>query len=505
MSATAEQYIPGRERIGAIQRIPPHDVDAECGVLGSMMMGGAAVIHEMESLLNGEMFYVPAHQTVWWALCSLNRAGSPVDLITLTAQLRDYDENKLASVGGPSALTALFTFVPTAANVNYYAEILREKYTLRQLIATGTEIVRRAYEPLDDGVPGSSPIQELVDLAQQRFTELALSMSKRGALMRPTSETIPEAHAEVLEIHRNRGGTRGLETGFFALDRMTNGLKPGQVITIAARTSVGKSSWAMNIAENVAANGQEVKFPDGTKKQVYTPVAIFSLEMSTEELNQRLLLSRSRIALQRLRDGHLKDADLPRLERTANELSAAPIYIDDTPGLRLFEFMARARKARVSMKVGLIIIDYVQLMASGTKRGMENRVLELTEITGGIKKIARELGIPVIMLAQLNREADKRPGGIPRLADLRESGSFEQDSDIVAFIHRPEMHEANEEKRAELEGQATVIIAKHRNGPRGPFPLTFLAELTRFENPAGEMRQSNNPEHRQGNLNGKEI
>ena len=215
------------------------------------------------------------------------------------------------------------------------------------------------------------------------------------------------------------------------------------------------------------------------------------------------LLSRARVAVQNLRDGFMKESDFPRLQSAAEKLQSAMIYMDDTPGLRLFEFMARARKAVVTHKAGLIIIDYVQLMSSGTKRGMENRVLEITEITGGIKKIARELEIPIIMLAQLNRNAENRPMGKPRLADLRESGSIEQDSDIVAFIHRAEVYAVDEDQKRELEGEATLIVAKHRNGPVGDLPLTFMKEYTRFENRAGETLYSNNAVHRQGNLNGK--
>jgi replicative DNA helicase len=461
----------------------PHDEQAEMGVLGSMMVGGAETIQEMQSVLSDSSFYVPRHRTVFWALGALMRAGSPADLITLTHQLRT--EEMLEAIGGEVFLTELFTLVPTAAMVSYYAEIVREKFLLREMIAIGTEVVRRAYGAMPAGEEGTNPVQELVDLAQKKFTDLALSMSKRGALLRPTSETIPEAVAEIQAIYENRGGTRGLATGFYGLDRMTGGLKPGQVVTLAARPAMGKSSLAMNIAENAAVDSD-------------VAVAVFSLEMSTAELSQRMLLSRARIPLQKLRDGHMSERQFDHLHASALTLTNAAIYIDDTPGLRLFELMARARKARVTLRVELIIIDYVQLMSSGTKRGLENRVLEITEITGGIKKLARELEIPIIMLAQLNRNAENRPLGKPRLADLRESGSIEQDSDIVAFIHRPEMYVHDEEEKAELEGKATLIVAKHRNGPVGDLPLTFLKECTRFENCAGEEFYSNNVAHRQG-------
>lgn len=474
MSATHEQYL------APAPREMPHETEAERALLGSMLMGGAAVIEEVQSSLPEAAFYLPAHQIIFGAILIMHRSGTPTDLVTVTSALRDL--GRLDEVGGALGITELFTMVPTAANAAYYADIVREKYLLRRMIDGGTEVVRQAFEPGGD-------LQEKVDAAQKFFTDLALSLSKRGAVMRPTSETVPEALEEIQAIYENRGSTRGMATGFHGLDRMTGGLKPGQVITLAARPAMGKSSLAMNIAENVAVDEK-------------VAVAVFSLEMSTAELTQRMLLSRSRVAVQHLRDGFMKEADFPRMTAAANALMAAHIYIDDTPGLRLFEFMARARKARVTQGVGLIIIDYVQLMSSGTKRGLENRVLEITEITGGIKKIARELGVPVIMLAQLNRNAENRPQGKPRLADLRESGSIEQDSDIVAFIHRAEMYAHDEEQRLELEGEATLIVAKHRNGPVGDLPLTFMKNITRFENRAGEDFVSNNASHRQANRKG---
>jgi replicative DNA helicase len=482
-SSAREQYLPGTTMPAPVL---PHDEQAEMGVLGSMMVGGAETIQEMQSVLSDASFYVPRHRTVFWALGALMRAGSPADLITLTHQLRT--EEMLEAIGGEVFLTELFTLVPTAAMVSYYAEIVREKFLLREMIAIGTEVVRRAYGAMPAGEEGTNPVQELVDLAQKKFTDLALSMSKRGANMQPAADLMPGAYTEVEAIYHSRGKTRGLATGFVGFDRTTGGLRPGQVVTIAGRTSMGKSALAMNIAENVTMDSK-------------VPVLVFSLEMSADELSQRMLLSRSRIPLQKLRDGMLKQTDLPKIKKVSEDLAGAPLYIDDTPGLRLFEFMARARKARVTFNVGLIIIDYAQLMSSGTRRGSENRVLELTEITGGIKMMARELKIPIIQLAQLNREADKRPGGKPRLADLRESGSFEQDSDIVAFIYRAEYYASTEEQKHELEGEAELIVPKHRGGPTvtpDGLPLTFIKEFTRFENRPGEMLYSNNVAHRQG-------
>ena len=472
---------PREQYLGNVVPMPvremPHDAAAERAVIGSMMMGGRAVIEEMHSVLPTQAFYVPAHATIYSAILSAHSGGVPCDPITLSNELAAMD--MLDMVGGRLAITEMFTMVSGGALAAYYADIVREKFLLRRMIEGGMEAVRQAFEP-------GGELQEKIDSAQKFFTDLALSLSKRGALMRPTSETIPEALAEIEAIYHNRGSTRGMATGFHGLDRMTGGLKPGQVVTLAARPAMGKSSLAMNIAENVAVDEK-------------TAVAVFSLEMSTAELTQRMLLSRSRVAVQHLRDGFMKEADFPRMTAASKALIAAKIFIDDTPGLRLFEFMARARKARVTLGVGLIIIDYVQLMSSGTKRGMENRVLEITEITGGIKKIARELEVPVIMLAQLNRNAENRPQGKPRLADLRESGSIEQDSDIVAFIHRAEMYAQDDEQKLELEGQATLIVAKHRNGPVGDLPLTFMKEYTRFENRAGENFVSNNTTHRQEN------
>jgi replicative DNA helicase len=315
----------------------PHDEQAEMGVLGSMMVGGAETIQEMQSVLSDSSFYVPRHRTVFWALGALMRAGSPADLITLTHQLRT--EEMLEAIGGEVFLTELFTLVPTAAMVSYYADIVREKFLLREMIAIGTEVVRRAYGAMPAGEEGTNPVQELVDLAQKKFTDLALSMSKRRAVLRPAHETIPEALKELEAIYHNRGSTRGLATGFYGLDRMTNGLRAGQVITIAARPGGGKSSFAMNIVENVAVDSK-------------TPVLVFTLEMSTEELNMRLLLSRSKIPAQKLRDGMMSEAQFASLGHTVTTLSAAKIYFDDTPGLRIFEMMARSRKGVTDHGVG---------------------------------------------------------------------------------------------------------------------------------------------------------
>ncbi|MGZ5503392.1 MAG: replicative DNA helicase [Chthoniobacterales bacterium] len=438
----------------------PHSVEAEQGVLGSMLISPREIIAEVVEKITEEYFYIPAHQTTYTVLVELWNAGQGIDLITFTQVLRD--RNVLDAVGGASFVTSLFTFVPTAANVTYYLEIVREKYILRQIIAAATESVRRAYEEQDE-------VHALLDEVEQKI--FAVGEDRFKGQLPTMKEQVMGALESIEKLWERKGGITGIPTGFHELDRMTNGLHDGEMIVIAARPSMGKTALAMNIAEHVAINGK-------------LPVAVFSLEMSGQQLVQRLLCSRARVNLQKVREGFLPEHDFPKLTNAASKLAEAEIYIDDSAGLSILELRAKARRLKAQKNIQLIVIDYLQLLRSTTRRAQDNRQLEISEISAGIKGLAKELKIPVIVLAQLNRQPEARSGGKPRLSDLRESGSIEQDADLVGLLVRPEIYEEDEEARAEKAGEAELIIAKQRNGPVGDIPLTFLKEFTRFEDRA---------------------
>ena len=425
-----------------------------------MLISPREIIAECVERITEEYFYVPAHQTVYTVLVELWNAGAGIDLITFTQTLRD--RNILDAVGGAPFVTSLYTFVPTAANVMYYLEIVREKYVLRQIISACTESVRRAYEEQDE-------VNSLLDEVEQKV--FAVGEDRFKGQMPGMKEQVMGALESIEQLWERRGGITGISTGFSELDRMTNGLHEAEMIVIAARPSMGKTALAMNIAEHVAISSK-------------LPVAVFSLEMSSQQLVQRLLCSRARVNLQKVREGFLAERDFPSLTSAASKLAEAQIYIDDTAGLSILELRAKARRLKAQKDIQLIVIDYLQLLKSTTRRAQDNRQLEISEISSGIKGLAKELKLPIIVLAQLNRQPEARSGGKPRLSDLRESGSIEQDADLVGLLVRPEVYEEDEDARAEKAGEAELIIAKQRNGPVGEGPLTFLKEFTRFEDRA---------------------
>jgi len=443
-----------------IHRAPPHSVEAEQGVLGSMLISPRETIGECVEKINEEYFYVPAHEIIYNVLVDLWNAGQAIDLITFTQVLRD--RNLLESVGGAAFVTSLFTFVPTAANVGYYLDIVRDKYILRQIITASTESVRRAYEEQDE-------VSNLLDEVEQRI--FAVGEDRFKGQMLSMKDQVMEAIEAIEKLYERKGGITGISTGFVEFDRMTSGLHPAEMIVIAARPSMGKTALAMNIAEHVAI-------------QEKLPVGVFSLEMSSQQLVQRLLCSRARVNLQKVRDGFLGERDFPSLTAAASKLAEAKIFIDDSASLTILELRAKARRLKAQQDVQLIIVDYLQLLRSTSRRAQDNRQLEISEISAGLKGLAKELKIPVIVVAQLNRQPEARSGGKPRLSDLRESGSIEQDADLVGLLVRPEIYEEDEEARAEKAGEAELIIAKQRNGPVGEISLTFLKEFTRFEDRA---------------------
>ena len=449
-----------------VHRTPPHSVEAEQGVLGSMLISPHETIAECVEKINEEYFYVPAHRTIYDVLVDLWNTRQGIDLITFTQVLRD--RNLLDSVGGAAFVTNLFTFVPTAANVQYYLEIVRDKYILREIISAATESVRRAYEEQEEVDSLLDEVeQKIFDVGEDRFKGQMLSMKDHAM----------QAIETIEKLYERKGSITGIPTGFVEFDRMTSGLHPSEMVVIAARPSMGKTALAMNIAEYVAINEK-------------LAVGVFSLEMSSQQLVQRLLCSRARVNLQRVRDGFLGERDFPSLTAAASKLAEAKMFIDDSASLSILELRAKARRLKAQQDVSLIVVDYLQLLRSTTRRAQDNRQLEISEISAGLKALAKDLKIPVIVVAQLNRQPEQRTGGKPRLSDLRESGSIEQDADLVGLLVRPELYEEDEEARVEKAGEAELIIAKQRNGPVGEIPLTFLKEYTRFETRARNVSES---------------
>jgi replicative DNA helicase len=447
-------------------RLLPQSPDAEKGVLSSFLIasrdiGGLCA----EKQVTKEHFFVPAHSFIYETLLGMWDRNEPIDFITLTQILRD--KGQLDQCGGAAFVTELFTFLPTAANAGYYIEILQEKYTLREIIKICTEFAARSYDEQDD-VPNllDRVETEVFRIAQDRFKDQVANMK----------QLVVQAIGAIEELYSRRGAITGLSTGFDVFDKMTDGLHGAEMIVVAARPSMGKTALAMNIAEHIAI-------------ELKKPIAVFSLEMSSQQLVQRLLCSRARVNLGRVRDGFLSERDFPALQTAASKLAESKIFIDDTSGLTILELRAKARRLKSQHDIQAIFIDYLQLLRSATKRAQDNRQLEIAEISAGLKALAKELNIPVMVLAQLNRNPEQRTGdsrGRPRLSDLRESGSIEQDADLVGLLVREEYYADTEEEKKEVAGKATLIIAKQRNGPVGEVPLTFLKEYTRFENRAEE-------------------
>jgi replicative DNA helicase len=445
-----------------LHRTLPQNVEAEKALLGSILLAPREVLNDCAEQITEETFYSPAHGSIYRVLVEMWSANQQVDVITLTNRLRDL--NLLDSVGGPGAVTELYGYVPTAANAPHYLEIVVEKSLLRRMITACTSSASRCYEEQGD-VP-----QLLDDVEREIFTIGETRFRKSAPDMRDEVFTALE---NIEKMYQQRGRISGLATGFTVFDQMTDGLHPGEMIIVAARPSMGKTALAMNVVEHVALNLEEPK-----------PVGVFSLEMSTQQLVQRMLCSRARVNMKKIRSGMLARAEHGKLNDAAAALSESKIFIDDTPSLTILELRAKARRMRDRHRIELIAIDYLQLCRSTSRRGQDNRQIEIAEISAGIKALAKELEIPIIVLAQLNRQPEQRGGGKPRMSDLRESGSLEQDADVVALLVRPEVYEEDEDARSEMSGKAELHIAKQRNGPIGEIPLTFIKEYTRFENAA---------------------
>ncbi len=447
-----------------IHRSLPSSLDAEKGLLGSILLAPDRVVDEcIQQKITGEYFHLPSHALIFTTALTMRDTSKPIDFISVTQYLED--RKQLEEAGGAGAIADLFTFVPTPANAAYYMTLLREKYLLRKIILICSEYTSRAYEEQGD-------IQILLDEVEEKVLEIG--DDRFGSKIPDMKQLAMQALEEIEHLVNNRGGITGLPSGFAGIDSLTNGLHAGEMIVIAARPSMGKTALAMNIAEHAAMDAGK-------------SVIVYSLEMSTQQLMQRLLCSRARVDLNKLRQQFIGKHDMSNLITATTKLSECKMFIDDTPGLSILELRARARRLHSRHGVDLIVIDYLQLLRSPTKRAQENRQIEVAEISSGIKALAKELKVPIVVLAQLNRNPESRTGGSkgkPRLSDLRESGSIEQDADVVGLLWREEYYADDDDSRKESEGRSELIIAKQRNGPVGDIPLTFLKHFTRFEDRA---------------------
>lgn len=450
-----------RSYLPDVHRALPQSADAEKGLLCSAMLSPAQTLDDcIQQQVGEKYFYNPAHARIFNVLVEMREAGKPIELVTLTQYLED--RHLLEEVGGAAGVTDIYGFVPTAANAQYYLELLRDKYLLREIITVCSEHAARAYEDQTD-------VKTLLDDAEAKI--LKIGDDRYGVEVPGMQQHVMKALDSIEKLYQNRGELTGIPSGFSGLDKMTSGLHAGEMVVIAARPSMGKTALSMNIAEHVALKAKK-------------PVAVFSLEMSTEQLMMRLLCSYARIDQNKLRDGFIAQAKLDELLKSVDVLAQAPMYIDDTPGLSILELRAKARRLKDRHNIELIVIDYLQLLRSPSKRGQDNRQIEVAEISSGIKALSKELSIPIIVLAQLNRNPESRTGdskGRPRLSDLRESGSIEQDADLVGLLWREEVYVDDKDEKKEAEGRAELLIAKQRNGPVGGVPLTFLKNITRFE------------------------
>ncbi|HOW42259.1 MAG TPA: replicative DNA helicase [Candidatus Omnitrophota bacterium] len=431
--------------------VPPQNLEAEMAVLGSMLIDDNAIGVAIETL-ESPVFYKDAHRRIYEVILSLYNNNKAVDLITLTDELKRL--GFLEAVGGASFLTELVNSVPTAANINHYVSIVKEKSILRTLITNSTRIVSLCYD--SDG-----NIVDVVDEAERLIFEISENKNKGSSVH--LKDIVKSSIETIDRLYQKKAHVTGVPTGFVDFDMKTAGLQPSDLIIIAGRPSMGKSALALSMAEHAGVTSK-------------IPVAVFSLEMSKEQLVQRMLCSHARVDANKVRTGYLAASDWPRLTAAAGKLSEAPIYIDDTPAISVMELRAKARRLKANYDIQLIVLDYLQLMRGAS--GMESRQQEISEISRSLKALARELRVPIIGISQLSRAVESRTDHKPQLSDLRESGAIEQDADVVVLILREEYYNPTPENK----GIAEIIIAKQRNGPVGTVKLTFLSEYTRFEN-----------------------
>jgi replicative DNA helicase len=440
-------------------KLPPNSVEAEQSVLGGLLLENEA-LDRIADILNQADFYRHDHRLIYTHIAKLIEQNRPADIVTVAESLENSAE--LSSVGGIAYLGALAQNTPTAANIRRYAEIVRERSIMRKLVEVGSGIAESAYNPQ------GRDAQQLLDEAEAKIFQIAES-GNRGSQGFVNIQTLLPQVADRIDFlyqRENQGSVTGVPTGFDDLDEKTSGFQPGDLIIVAGRPSMGKTAFSLNIAENVALD---------TKKAV----AVFSMEMGATQLATRMIGSVGRLDQHRMRNGNLEDEDWARLTTALGKLNDAPIFIDEGAGLSSFDVRARARRLhRQTGGLGLIVVDYLQLMAGTSGRASENRATEISEISRSLKSLAKELEVPVVALSQLNRSVEQRPDKRPVMSDLRESGAIEQDADLILFIYRDEVYNPDSEDK----GTAEIIIAKQRNGPIGRVRLTFLGQHTRFEN-----------------------
>lgn len=440
------------------ERVPPQNIEAEQAVLGAMLIDKEAIAKATE-VLSADDFYREAHRVIFSAMLELYNKNEAVDMVTVTEILKR--DNKLEDIGGIAYITSLANVVLTAANVKYHAEIVAEKSVLRQLVRVSTEIAAMGYEANDD-------VGTLLDTAESRILEI--SNRKKKADFTPINDILMDSVQSIESLLQNKGGLTGLPAGFADLDKLTSGLHPSDFIILAARPSMGKTALALNIVQNVALRAH--KAIGGEPRSV----AFFSLEMSKEQLVNRMLCAEAGIDSQRLRVGEMHDEDWTHLWDACDTMSRAKIYIDDTAGITAMEMRSRARRLKAEHGLDLIVVDYLQLMqGSGKRNNSGDRQQEVSEISRSLKALARELDVPVLALSQLSRSVESRQIKRPMLSDLRESGSLEQDADIVAFLYREDYYNPDTENK-----HTELIIAKHRNGPVDTVNLFFQKQFTKF-------------------------
>jgi replicative DNA helicase len=446
-------------------RIPPQSLEAEMAVLGSMMIDNDCIGKVIE-ILSSDFFYRTVHKKIFTASTNLFEKNEPVDLITLSDELKR--QKTLEDVGGTYYLTELAETVASSANIEHHARIVLEKHLLRKLIEEAAGIAKDCYEAEED-------VYHILDHAEQKIFRLSEKQLRKS--FQHIKPIMHKAFDSIEKFHERKGSVTGAATGFTRLDELTSGFQPSELIIIAGRPSMGKTALSLNIARNIAVDSRK-------------PVGFFSLEMSERQLALRLLCAEARVDAHSLRTGHLSEDELQKLSTCAGKLTEAPIYIDDTPGMGILELRAKARRLKKEKDVGIIIVDYLQLMQG--PRNVESRQQEISMISRSMKNLAKELDVPVLALSQLSRAVETRGGDRrPMLSDLRESGAIEQDADVVLFIYRQEFYKTEEEvKMKQLEGKAEVIIGKQRNGPVGTINLSFVKKWARFENPAYDQEVS---------------
>ncbi len=436
-------------------RTPPHALDAERAVLGALLLEPSSYEAVIDEGLRPDDFYRPAHGTIFRVVQALHAAAEPIDTLTVVDELMKHGQ--LEAVGGAAAVSQLEAMLPTAAHVGAYARLVREKSTLRHLIETATSIVQSAYRQ-------DKRVVDIIDEAERDILKISEGHSKRSIV--PMRELVERATKQLEKAFNNKSAITGVATGFRDLDNITSGLQPGELIIVAARPSMGKTAFTLNLASHVAT-------------RLSQPVMFFSLEMGAEQLVQRLIGSEARIDISNLRRGFIQRHEWSKLAEASGRLSEAPFYIDETPSITVSEMRNKCRRQMHDTGLSLVIVDYLQLMQGPP--GYDNKATEVGEISKGLKTIARELNIPVIALSQLNRGVESRTDKRPMMSDLRESGAIEQDADVIAFLYREEYYAKDKTPEDKL-GVAEVIVAKHRNGPTGSIELRFFSNITRFDN-----------------------